>query len=55
MLGSQGECEQRIEVFVKIQKKIGGGGGGLGRGWIGLGGGGGARSGWERGGGSGRM
>ena len=36
---SQGGCEQRIEVFVKIQKKkfffflggVGGGGGGLGR------------------------
>ena len=25
--GGQGGCEQRIEVFVKIQKKIGGGGG----------------------------
>ena len=24
--GGQGGCEQRIEVFVKIQKKIGGGG-----------------------------
>ena len=31
MGGSQGGCEQRIEVFVKIKKKIGGGGGGLGR------------------------
>ena len=32
--GSQGGYEQRIEVFVKIQKKNGGGGGGLGRwGW----------------------
>ena len=33
--GSQGGCEQRNEVFVKIQKKMGGGGrggGGLGRG-----------------------
>ena len=36
--GSQGGCEQRIEVFVKIKKKNfffwggGGGGGGLGRG-----------------------
>ena len=31
--GSQGGCEQRIEVFVKIQKKNcgGGRGGGLGR------------------------
>ena len=40
--GSQGGCEQRIEVFVKIKKKkkffFGGGGGG---GWVGLGGGGG--------------
>ena len=25
-LGGQGGCEQRIEVFVKIQKKLGGGG-----------------------------
>ena len=25
--GGQGGCERRIEVFVKIQKKIGGGGG----------------------------
>ena len=24
--GCQGRCERRIEVFVKIQKKIGGGG-----------------------------
>ena len=33
--GSQGGCEQRIEVFVKIKKKIGGrgGGGGTGSGW----------------------
>ena len=30
--GSQGGCAQRIEVFVKIKKKIG---------WVGLGGGGG--------------
>ena len=33
--GCQGGCERRIEVFVKIQKKIGGGGEGgrgLGRG-----------------------
>ena len=38
--GSQGGCEQRIEVFVRILKKMGGGrGGGLGR----LGGGGGVR------------
>ena len=29
--GGQGGCEQRIEVFVKIQKKkLGGGGGGWG-------------------------
>ena len=26
-LGGQGGCERRIEVFVKIQKKIEGGGG----------------------------
>ena len=36
-LGGQSGCERRIEVFVKIQKKIfflGGGGGGVGgRGW----------------------
>ena len=40
--GCQGGCQQRIEVFVKIQKKIflggcgqGGGGGVLGRGgWV---------------------
>ena len=32
----QGGCERRIEVFVKIPKKIGGGGGG---GWV-VGGGG---------------
>ena len=39
-MGGQGGCEQRIEVFVKIQKKIFlGGGGGVG------GGGGGGR--WE--------
>ena len=37
-LGGQGGCEQRIEVFVKIKKKILGGG--SGRGW---GGGGGVR------------
>ena len=37
--GGQGGCEQRIEVFVKIQKKILGGGEGV-RG-VGLGGGGG--------------
>ena len=37
--GGQGGCYQRIEVFVKIQKKIwgrgGGGGGGRGRGRVG--------------------
>ena len=39
-LGGQGGCERRIEVFVKIQKKIGGGGGsgGIGSGGSGLGG-----------------
>ena len=30
--GGQGGCERRIEVFVKIQKKIGGGGSGRGGG-----------------------
>ena len=34
--GGQDGCERRIEVFVKIQKKIWGGGV---RGWVGLGGG----------------
>ena len=29
--GGQGRCERRIEVFVKIQKKMGGGLGGRGR------------------------
>ena len=39
MGGGQDGCEQRIEVFVKIQKKIwGGGGGGSGSG-LGRGGG----------------
>ena len=43
-LGGQSGCEQRIEVFVKIQKKkyFGGGGGGGGGGrweWSGWGGG----------------
>ena len=36
--GGQGGCERIIEVFVKIQKKIWGGGGresGLGGGWSG--------------------
>ena len=39
--GSQGGCEQRIEVFVKIQKTnifFLGGGGGSGGGGFGLGG-----------------
>ena len=33
--GGQGRCEQRSEVFLKIQKKsfFGGGGGGSGWGW----------------------
>ena len=36
--GGQGRCEQRIEVFVKIQKKIGGGScRGEGREGVGLG------------------
>ena len=42
--GSQGGCEQRIEVFVKMKKKCWGG-----EGWVGLGvggGGGGGGSGW---------
>ena len=45
--GGQGGCERRIEVFVKIQKKIflrGGGGGGVG----GVGGGGRGRVGGVR-------
>ena len=36
-LGGQGGCERKIEVFVKIPKKIGGGrgrGGGGGSGWM---------------------
>ena len=33
--GGQGGCERRIEVFVKIKKKIRGGSGG---GWVGGGG-----------------
>ena len=41
--GGQGECEQRIEVFGKIQKKMGvgagGWGGGGGWGWVGVRGG----------------
>ena len=47
-MGGQGGSEQRIEVFAKIQKKIGGGGRrgvGLGSGW---GGGGGGQGGCER-------
>ena len=39
MGGGQGGCEQRIKVFVKIQKKIvffGGGGGGGSGGGVGL-------------------
>ena len=33
LVGGQGECERRIEVFVKIQKiKFGGGVGGVGSG-----------------------
>ena len=40
MGGGQDGCERRIEVFVKIQKKNLGGGGGRGwvRGGVGLGG-----------------
>ena len=35
-LGGQGGCERRIDVFVKIQKKSGGGGSGRGGGvWLG--------------------
>ena len=37
-LGGQGGCERRIEVFVKIQKKIEGGGRGGRGGRVGLGG-----------------
>ena len=35
--GCQGGCGQRIEVFMKIKKKIDGGGGGVGSegGWVG--------------------
>ena len=43
LVGGQGGCERRIEVFVKIQKKIffyffffGGGGVGGGSGWGGV-------------------
>ena len=36
--GDHGGCERRIEVFVKIQKKMGGGeGGGVGSGGLGFG------------------
>ena len=35
--GVQGGCERRIEVFVKIQKKNGGGVGGVGVGMAGSG------------------
>ena len=35
--GGQFGCDRRIEVFVKIQKKNWGGGGGLGRGGGGVG------------------
>ena len=35
-MGGQGGCERRIEVFVKIQKKLGGGW--VGRGRVGGGG-----------------
>ena len=50
-LGGQSGCERRIEVFVKIQKKLfflGGGSGGVGGGVGGGGGGGGSGegSGW---------
>ena len=34
-MGGQGGCERRIEVFVKIQKKKIGGGGGRGSVWVG--------------------
>ena len=43
--GGQGGCERRIEVFVKIQKKIIFGGGRVGGGGHQVGGGG-VRSGW---------
>ena len=33
-MGSQGGCEQRIEVFVKIKKKMAGSGWGSGSGWM---------------------
>ena len=40
-VGGQGGCERTVEVIVKMQKKVGGGGG-LGV-WV--------RSGWDEGGG----
>ena len=43
-MGGQSGCERRIEVFVKIQKKKIGGGGG----WVGVGVGLGGQSGCER-------
>ena len=47
--GGQGGCERKIEVFVKIQKKRGGGRRGDGRvGGVGLGGGGGGQGGCDR-------
>ena len=54
LVGGQGGCDRRIEVFVKIQKKKFGGGagvGGGGGGGLGSGGGGG----WGRGGGGVRL
>ena len=39
----QGGCEQRVEFFVKIEKKIGDVGGRVGGGWVGGGG-----SGWMK-------
>ena len=39
-MGGQGGCERRIEVFVKIKKKLGGGDGVGSGGWVGGGGGG---------------
>ena len=49
LVGGQGGCERRIEVFVKIQKKFFfflGGGVGEGGGWVGGGGRVGGGSGW---------
>ena len=45
-MGGQGGCERRIEVFVKIKKKWGGGRGGGG--WVGGGSGWGGQGGCER-------